>query len=167
METKIKGSWLKEGDKCTKFFHRIANSNRWSNSIELLSVNDLVSSNQPAIKEHIVQLNESLFSEQHNWQPRLDDLAFNSLASKETSRLELPFEEREVLEVVKGMNRDKALGPRWLPLFPMAFCQDCWDVIKSNIMGIFSDFYAHIKFVKSLNASFIALISRTFGLLVS
>jgi hypothetical protein len=38
------------------------------------------------------------------------------------SRLELPFEEMEVLEVVKGMNRDKSLGPDG---FSMAFLQDC------------------------------------------
>jgi hypothetical protein len=31
--------WLKEGDKCTKFFHRLVNSNQRFNSIELLSVN--------------------------------------------------------------------------------------------------------------------------------
>jgi hypothetical protein len=30
--------WLKAGDKCTKFFHQIAISNRRSNSIESLSV---------------------------------------------------------------------------------------------------------------------------------
>jgi len=36
--------WLKEGDKCTKFFHQIANSNRKSNSIESLSVNGSISS---------------------------------------------------------------------------------------------------------------------------
>jgi hypothetical protein len=48
----------------------------------------------------------------------LDGRAFNSLVADEASRLELPFEEREVLEVVKGMDRDKALG---LDGFPMAF----------------------------------------------
>jgi hypothetical protein len=52
----------------------------------------------------------------------LDGLAFNSLVEEEASRLEVPFEEREVLEVVKGINRDKALGPDG---FPMAFFQDC------------------------------------------
>jgi hypothetical protein len=69
--------------------------------------------------------------------------------------LELPFEEREVLEVVKSMNRDRALGPDG---FPLPFFQDYWDVIKSDIMGVFTDFHDHNKFVKSLNASFIALI---------
>jgi hypothetical protein len=35
--------WLKEGDKCTKFFHRVFNSNRRFNSIESLLVNGSIS----------------------------------------------------------------------------------------------------------------------------
>jgi hypothetical protein len=31
--------WLREGEKCTKFFHQVANSNRRNNSIESLLVN--------------------------------------------------------------------------------------------------------------------------------
>jgi hypothetical protein len=38
--------WLKDGDKCSKFFHRVTNSNRRSNSIESPSVNDSISSDQ-------------------------------------------------------------------------------------------------------------------------
>jgi hypothetical protein len=34
--------WLKEGEKCTKFFHRISNSIRRFNSIESLSINGLL-----------------------------------------------------------------------------------------------------------------------------
>jgi hypothetical protein len=47
--------WLKEGDHCTKFFHQVANSNQRSNSIESLSINGLVSSNQVVIRNHVVQ----------------------------------------------------------------------------------------------------------------
>jgi hypothetical protein len=101
--------WLKEGDKCTKFFHRVANSNKRYNSIESLSVNGSVSSDQPTIRDSAVQFYESLFTEPYSWRPRLDGLDFDSLGAAEASSLETPFEEREVLEVVKGMNRDKAL----------------------------------------------------------
>jgi hypothetical protein len=38
----------------------------------------------------------------------LDNLAFDFLEADEASLLELPFEEREVFEVVKGMHKDKA-----------------------------------------------------------
>jgi len=46
--------WLKEGDKCTKFFHRMANSNRRSNAIESLSVNGFISFDQHAIRNHVL-----------------------------------------------------------------------------------------------------------------
>jgi hypothetical protein len=92
----------------------------------------------------------------------LDDIAFDSLDAVGASSLELPFEEMEVLEVVKGMHRDKASSPDG---FSIAFFQDCWDVIKTDIMGVFQDFHAHSKFVKSLNATFIALISKKSGVL--
>jgi hypothetical protein len=61
----------------------------------------------------------------------------------------------EVFEVVKGLNRDKAPGPDG---FTIAFFQDCWDMIKTDLMGVFQDFHTHSKFVKSINATFLALI---------
>jgi hypothetical protein len=39
----------------------------------------------------------------------------------------------------------------------MAFVQDCWDVIKSDLMKVLLDFHAHSYFEKSLDASFIVL----------
>jgi hypothetical protein len=90
----------------------------------------------------------------------LDNLVFDNLDASEASSLELPFEEREVLEVVKGLNRDKAPGPDG---FTLAFFQDCWEVIKTDLMGVFQDFHTHSKFVKSINATFLALIPKKFG----
>jgi hypothetical protein len=58
------------------------------------------------------------------------------------------------------MNRDKALGPDG---FSLALFQDCWDVIKIDLMGVFQDFHTHSKFVKSINATFIALIPKESG----
>lgn len=73
------------------FFHRVANSNRRDNSIESLSVNGSISSDQPAIRDRIVQLYDNLFSEQFRWYPKLDDLDFNSIDVEEAAWLERPF----------------------------------------------------------------------------
>jgi hypothetical protein len=90
----------------------------------------------------------------------LDNLAFDTLDAVESSSLELSFEENEVFEVIKGMNRDKAPGP---DRFSLALFQDCWDVIKLDLMGVFQDFHTHSKFVKSINATFLALIPKKSG----
>ena len=87
--------------------------------------------------------------------PRLDNLAFDMLEAGEANRLEASFKEKEVMEVVKGMDRDKAPGPDG---FSMAFFQDCWEVIKEDIMAVFSDFFTRGKFEKSLNATFSFLL---------
>lgn len=52
---KLRALWLSEGDKCTKFFYRVANSNRRNNSIESLLVNGSVTSDQTELKDHIMQ----------------------------------------------------------------------------------------------------------------
>jgi hypothetical protein len=157
---KSRALWLKEGDKCTKFFHRVANSNRRSNSIESLSVNGSISYDQQVIRDHVALFYKSLFAEPLSWRPRLDNIVFDNLDAGEASSLELHFEEREVLEVVKGLNRDKAPSPDG---FTLAFFQDCWEVIKTDLMGVFQDFHTHSKFVKSINATFLALIPKKFG----
>jgi hypothetical protein len=100
------------------------------------------------------------FSEQFSWWPKLDGLAFDSIDAEEAYRLESPFEESAILEVVKGMNSDKATGADG---FSMAFFQACWDVIKAYIMGVLHDFHAGSKFENNLNGTFIALILKKFG----
>ena len=79
-----------------------------------MTVNGSTTSDQEVISNHI----ENLFTESLNWRSKLDDLEFDMMAIGEASSLESMFEEREVWEVVKGMDKDKAPGPDG---FSMAF----------------------------------------------
>jgi hypothetical protein len=126
----------------------------------------------PAILgDHIVNYYDSLFTEPLSWRPQLDNLEFNMLSTTEATSLEEPFDEKEVWEVIKGMDRDKAPGPDG---FSMAFFQECWNVIKGDFMAVFSKFHDRGEFVKSINSTFILLFrslkvlrrSRTSVLLV-
>jgi hypothetical protein len=44
-----------------------------------------------------------------------------------------------VSEVVRGLNGDKVPG---LDGFTTAFFQNCWEVLKKDIMAVFSEFHS-------------------------
>jgi hypothetical protein len=123
--------WLKEGNKCTKFFHSIANSNRRYKSLDSLLIGDTQSSNQTEISVHIVKFYQKLFIEQCRWRPLADGISFDSILESESSWLERAFEE-EVRRVVLAMVGDKVPGPDG---FSMVFFQACWDVLKGGHYG--------------------------------
>jgi ribosomal protein L9 len=49
---KSRASWLSKGDKCTQFFHKIANSNRIRNLIDSLLIGDSISANHLEISKN-------------------------------------------------------------------------------------------------------------------
>jgi hypothetical protein len=51
-------SWRQKGDKNSSFFHRIANSNRNTNTISQLIINGTSSTNQDEIRDHIAEFYE-------------------------------------------------------------------------------------------------------------
>ena len=55
--------WLKEGDNNTKFFHKIANSNRRHNLMEKLEVDGIIYLEDSIIRDKAVQFYETLYME--------------------------------------------------------------------------------------------------------
>jgi hypothetical protein len=157
---KSRALWLKEGDKNTNFFHRVANSHRKFNQVDSLNINGIIFRNPAEIKEHLVQFYNNLYFENCSWRPRVEGLSFLSTDADESIWLERAFEEKEVWEVIRDLNGDKAPGPDG---FTAAFFQKCWDFLKTDIMDVFVEFHARGKFEKSLNATFVSLIPKKTG----
>lgn len=63
-----------------------------------------------------------------------------------------------VFNTVRNMNGDKASGPYG---FSIAFSQHCWEVVNKDFMRVFHSFHDDGMFVRSLNATFIALMQKT------
>ena len=95
--------------------------------------------------------------EEFHCRPMLDGLYFQALQGEDASWLERPFQEDEMTGVVRNMNGDKSPSPDG---FPMSFFHACWQVIKSDLMAVFDEFYASGSFERSLNATFLTLIPK-------
>ena len=153
-------TWLQEGDKNNRFFHQVANSNRRFNSIDRLSIQGVITSDQKEIGEGLVSFYSDLFSDDAVRRPLLDGLTFSSIDEEYSSVLDRPFTEDEIWEVVKDLVGHKAPRP---DRFSMAFFKGCWATIKEDMMAAFHEFHAKRSFTRSINATFLVLIPKKPG----
>ena len=110
--------YVREGDRNTKFLHRITNSHRRVNSINRLMMDGELTSDPAAIADCISQFYRQLYFEDVAYRPVLNDVNFSSISVEDASWLDRPFEEEEVFGVINDFNGEKALGPNG---FSMAF----------------------------------------------
>jgi hypothetical protein len=157
---KSRALWLKEGDKNSSFFHRIANSNQNANTIGHLSINGIASTDQDEIRNHIAQFYEQLYKEDGHRRPLLDGIQFSSISDEDANWLERPFDEVEIAKVIQGCNGDKAPGPDG---FSLAFFQHCWSIVRIDMLAVCNEFHEHCQFEQSLNATFVSLIPKKHG----
>ena len=102
--------WLKEGDRNTGFFHRMANAHRRNNSLDRIKINRVWMTEDQEVREGIVNAFQHLLSEEPGWRADIEGLHLNRLNSREAEVLEMPFTEEEIYAVLMDMNDDKALG---------------------------------------------------------
>lgn len=68
--------WLKEGDRNTKFFHRMASAHKNANFIRDIWIEDRHLEEEEEIKGGIVSFYKLLYSDDGEWHPRLDRVQF-------------------------------------------------------------------------------------------
>ena len=86
---KSKELWLREGDKNTGYFHKMANAYKRVNSLVKIKINGAWVTEERDIKDGVVHAFHSLLSETDEWRPRCNGLQVGVL-------------EREVAAMLRG-----------------------------------------------------------------
>ena len=107
---KSRETWLKEGDRNTGFFHRMANAHRRRSCFQSISINDRRLDKEAKIKEGPVDAFQNLLLAPGSWRPTLLGIAFNEIGLEEATMLEEAFTEEEIWTAISGLNGDKAPG---------------------------------------------------------
>ena len=152
--------WLREGDRNTGFFHRMANAHRRNNSMDKIKINGVWLSEEQEVREGVANAYQQMLSEDSNWKAAIGRLQLDQLSHQEAENLEIPFYEEEVHYALMDMNGDKAPG---LDGFTMAFWQNCWDFVKEEVIEMFKEFHEQSSFLKSLNTTFLVLLPKKGG----
>ena len=100
LRQKARARWIKEGDCNSKFFHRVVNSNRRSNSLRGVFVNGVWIDEPRRVKEETRLVFKNRFREEEWVRPKLDGVSFKAIGKQQNDRLFKPFIEKEIKDVV-------------------------------------------------------------------
>ncbi len=151
---------IREGDANTKFFHLRVNARRRRNTIQRLKKD---SGWAVTHGEKELTIHDHFASFMGRPGPRPNELNWETLdiTPIDLATLGEPFTEEEVHRAIKEMPADKAPGPDG---FTGAFFKVCWEIIKDDILLVFSSIYnlrcAHLNLLNSAN---IVLIPKKDG----
>ncbi|RVW95180.1 LINE-1 retrotransposable element ORF2 protein [Vitis vinifera] len=152
--------WLKEGDKNTGFFHRMANAHRNNNTLDKVKIDGVWLEEDQEVREGIANAFHQRLSEDVGWKADIEGIQLDRISQQEAESLEIPFSENEIHSALMEMSGDKAPGPDG---FTMAFWQSSWDFVKEEILEMFKEFHEQGSFLKSLNNTFLVLIPKKGG----
>ncbi|RVW48874.1 LINE-1 retrotransposable element ORF2 protein [Vitis vinifera] len=152
--------WLKEGDKNTRFFHRMANAHRNNNTLDRVKIDGVWLEENQEVREGIANAFHQRLSEEVGWKADIEGIQLDRISHQEAESLEIPFSENEIHSALMDMSGDKAPGPDG---FTMAFWQSSWDFVKEEILEMFKEFHEQGSFLKSLNNTFLVLIPKKGG----
>ncbi|WKA02253.1 hypothetical protein VitviT2T_020466 [Vitis vinifera] len=152
--------WLREGDRNTGYFHRIANANRRNNYLDRIKIDGVSLTEEQEVRDGVANAYQKLLSKEAGWQADIGRLCLDQISQQDAENLESPFSEEEVHSALLEMNGDKAPGPDG---FTVAFWQSCWGFVKEEILAMFKEFHEQKTFLKSLNNTFLVLIPKKGG----
>ncbi|WKA05140.1 hypothetical protein VitviT2T_023123 [Vitis vinifera] len=152
--------WLKEGDKNTGFFHRMANAHRNNNTVDRVKIDGVWLEEDQEVREGIANAFHQRLSEDVGWKADIEGIQLNRISQQEAKSLEIPFSENEIHSALMEMSGDKAPRPDG---FTMAFWQSSWEFVKEEILEMFKEFHEQGSFLKSLNNTFLVLIPKKGG----
>jgi hypothetical protein len=140
-QERAKLNWHLEGDRNTKYFHRLAKIKSSTKFITSLQDGDTVITSQEQISEHVVNYYNNLFCTNTVLQDSLlaEEVIPNLVNDDINALLTVLPSYSEIKAAVFALNKDSAPGPNGFGAF---FFQNYWDIVKNDVTNAVLQFFS-------------------------
>jgi hypothetical protein len=152
-------SWHLEGDRNTKFFHRIAKIKSTTKNITTLQDGEHVLTDQNQISDHVVNFYKNLFSTNIVLQEQLlaAEVIPSLITTEVNALLTMLPSLQEIKAAVFALNKDSAPGPDG---FGAYFFQHFWEIIQTDVCNAVLEFFTTSWILPGFNSNIITLLPK-------
>jgi hypothetical protein len=158
-QEKSRLNWHLEGDRNTKYFHKLAKIKTTTKQIHSLQDGETVITDQTLISNHIVSFYKNLFCSNTVLQESfLAEEVIPCLVTDDLNALltVLPSHS-EIKSAVFALNRDSAPGPDGFGAF---FFQHYWEIVKNDVFNAVLQIFTTSWILPGFNSNIIALLPK-------
>ncbi|KAJ6817592.1 uncharacterized protein M6B38_410995 [Iris pallida] len=158
---RAKCSWLKDGDRCTKFFYDVIRTRQHRNSIpRLLDGEGKLVGDPVEIQREAVRFYRDLYH-QEDYPTTFPPLIPKRLVTQHGNRrLLAPIRMEEIEDIVMKADPNRAPGPDG---FSSGFFRRHWGALKLPVLEAVQEFFLSGKLLKELNHTFLTLVPKKEG----
>lgn len=133
--------------------YSFANGRKSKNQISSLVIDWTQTHDIQKIENEVIAFYKRLYSSDNSLAASFSSWSAKTLSLEKSNWLERPFSDKEIKLAVFSLASNKAPGQDG---FPIAFFQECWDIVQKDIVYLFKEFHSHGKISGGLNSTFIA-----------
>lgn len=160
-QEKARVSWYLNGDRNTKYFHRVTKIKNKTKVIANIRHNDEIISDPQRISQHVVSYYNNLFFSLNTFlqeQVLVDEVIPKLIDETSNNLMTMIPSEGQVKNEVFNLNQDGAPGPDG---FGACFYQSYWEIIKKDVYAAVLQFFQSGWLPPTYNSNTIILIPKT------
>lgn len=157
---KARLNWHVNGDRNTKFFHRISKIKNKTKLISSLRIEEDIITDPQIISNHIVNYYQTLFSTNFVLQEHslVDEVIPHLIDDHTNTLLTMMPSPAEIKHAVFELNSDGAPGPDG---FGASFFQTYWEIVHKDVVAAVTEFFQSKWLTPNFNANTLVLIPKS------
>jgi hypothetical protein len=156
---KSRETWLREGDKNSKYFHLSTIIRRRRNKIDTIKsdLGEWITDRKEIRKHFLTHFTSQFCEEEVDFPTNLEELIPNSISDSENEELCRIPTPQEIKKTLFDMSAQKSPGPDGLPVL---FYKKYWGTVGNDVIRAVTNFFISGRLLREVNNTFLVLIPK-------